>query len=40
MYQIRTGLKDNLDISQYAKPEISGKEMKKIREKLLKESTL
>ena len=40
MDEIRLGLEDNLDVSVYAKPEISWKEMKKIREELLKESTL
>ena len=40
MEQIRLGLKDNLDISIYAKSEIPWQEMKEIRLKLLKESTL
>ena len=35
--QIRLGLVDNLDVSQYAKPEISAKQMRQIREKLKNE---
>ena len=40
MYQIRTGLKDNLDVSLYTKKEYSWEQMKEIRLKMLKESTL
>ena len=40
MKQIRLGLKDNLDVSLYAEPDLSDEQMKKIREKLLKKSTL
>ena len=40
MIQIREGLKDNLDVSKYANPEYNWQQMKEIREKLLKESTL
>ena len=40
MEQIRLGLKYNLEVSKYAKPEYSWQEMKQIREKLLRESTL
>ena len=38
--QIRLGLEDNLDVSVYAKPEYSSKEMRDIRLELLEESTL
>ena len=40
MEQIRLGLKDNLDVSKYAKLEFDWEKMDKIRLKLLKESTL
>ena len=40
MYQIRIGLKDNLDVSIYAKKEYNWEQMQEIRLKLLKESTL
>ena len=40
MYEIREGLEANLNVSIYAKPEIPWKKMEKIREQLLKESTL
>ena len=38
MFQIREGLEANLDVSQYAKPEVSREEMARIRSKLLEES--
>ena len=38
--EILKGLKANLDISIYAKKELTDEQMKEIREKLLKESTL
>ena len=38
--QIRLGLKENLDVSIYAKPEFHSSQMREIKEKLLKESTL
>ena len=34
MHEIREGLEENLDVSQYAKVEYSWNKMKKIREKL------
>ena len=37
MEQIRLGLKQGLDVSVYAKTEITAKEMEQIREKSLKE---
>ena len=37
---ILEGLEDNLDVSLYAKPEFHSSQMREIREKLLKESTL
>ena len=40
LFQIKIGLEANVDVSIYAKPEISGIEMETIRERLLKESTL
>ena len=40
MEQIRLGLIYDLDVSKYAKPEIPSDKMFKIREKLLRESTL
>ena len=40
MEQIRLGLKDNLDVSVYANPEFDWDQMKQIRLKMLKESTL
>ena len=40
MLEIRKGLKDNLDVSIYAKPKISWQKMEEIRLKLLEESTL
>ena len=40
MEQIRLGLIFDLDVSKYAKPEIPSDKMFKIREKLLRESTL
>ena len=40
MQQIRLGLEEKLDVSRYAKKELNWKEMKEIREELLKESTL
>ena len=40
MEQIRLGLEDNLDVSIYAKTEISDEQMEQIREKLFKKSTL
>jgi len=40
MLEIRIGLKQNLDVSIYAKTELSAKQMDQIRMKLLKESTL
>ena len=40
MEEIRLGLKNNLDVSLYANSEISWQEMKEIRLKLQKESTL
>ena len=40
MEQIRLGLIYDLDVSKYAQPEISSDKMFKIREKLLRESTL
>ena len=38
--EIHRGLQDNLDVSKYAKSELSWKQMREIREQLLKESTL
>ena len=38
--EILKGLEDNLDVSIYAKPEFDWTKMRKIRLKLLKESTL
>ena len=40
MNEIKEGLKDNLDVSIYAKPEFSWMKMEQIREELLEESTL
>ena len=40
MEQIRLGLIYDLDVSKYAQPEILSDKMFKIREKLLRESTL
>ena len=40
MREIREGLERNLDVSIYAKPEFHSSQMREIREKLLKESTL
>jgi hypothetical protein len=40
MDEIKLGLKDNLDVSLYAKPEYSWKQMNEKRKILLKESTL
>ena len=40
MEQIRLGLIYDLDVSKYAQPEIPSDKMFKIREKLLRESTL
>ena len=40
MEQIREGLEKNLDVSIYANPEIPWQEMREIRLKLQKESTL
>ena len=40
MEQIITDLEDKLDVSIYAKSELSFREMENIREKLWKESTL
>ena len=40
MDTIFKGLLEGLDVSIYAKPEISAKQMIRIREQLLKESTL
>ena len=37
MIQIREGLKDNLDVEKFAKPELDWKQMKEIRENLLEE---
>ena len=39
-YEILEGLKNNLDVSIYAKIELSWMEMEEIREKLSNESTL
>ena len=39
MRQIITGLEDKLDVSIYAKPELSFREMETIREKLWEKST-
>ena len=38
--EILDGLKNNIDVSVYAKPEYSSKEMRDLRLKLLEESTL
>ena len=38
--QIIKGLEDNLDVSLYATSDFNWKQMKEIKEKLLKESTL
>ena len=35
IYQIKVGLGANLDVSIYAKPEISWREMEQIKERLL-----
>ena len=40
MNQIRLGLEENLNVSIYAKTELSAKQMGQIRLKLQKESTL
>lgn len=40
MDEIRLGLEDNLNVSIYAKRETHWEKMKKIRLKLMKESTL
>ena len=40
MDEIKLGLKYNLDVSIYAKSEISWEKMREIRKQLLKESTL
>ena len=37
MFEIRIGLRENLDVSFYAKPELSWKQMLKIKLELLKE---
>ena len=38
--EIRLGLEENIDVSIYAKPEFDWTKMRKIRLKLLEESTL
>ena len=38
MKQIRLGLKDNLDVSLYAEPDLSDEQMREIRLKLKKEN--
>ena len=40
MKQVRLGLKDNLDVSLYAEPDLSDEQMREIRLKIQKESTL
>ena len=40
LWQIRIGLKANLDVSQYAKVEYSWKEMKEIRDRLENEQNI
>ena len=40
MEEIRLGLEENIDVSIYAKPEFDWTKMRKIRLKLLEESTL
>ena len=40
MREIRLGLIYKVDVSEYAKPELSYKQMEEIRLKLMKESTL
>ena len=40
MEQIRLGLEENLDVSIYAKPNISGHKMEEIRKKTGKEITV
>ena len=40
MKQVRLGLKDNLDVSLYTEPDLSDEQMREIRLKLQKESTL
>jgi hypothetical protein len=40
MWQIRIGLKANLDVSKYAKVEYSWKQMREIRERLENEQNI